>query len=295
MFINKEEKIRVIATGSQRIYFIKKTLNIENVKLNDVFYIEWYLLKTTQLRRSKIKVICDDCKKIIEKRICDLNINNNIHYCLSCTKKGSRNPTFGKPQNQNLKKSVKKWMQEKGNPFTWKSTKEKIKEKNGWIITAEKNKGKKRSEETRRKMSNSIKLAWKKEKFTLKYTDNWGNIKTEIYKGIEYQSSYELNFLKYIEKLGYLNDIERGPKIRYINKNDEHKIYFCDYRLKNSKIIFEIKSSYILKIHKENYELKENAAKQLYDYVLILDNNFFEVDKKINEYNEIYKFHRLVK
>ena len=37
MFIDKEEKIEIVVTGYTRIRFIKKILNIENVRINDVF------------------------------------------------------------------------------------------------------------------------------------------------------------------------------------------------------------------------------------------------------------------
>ena len=56
MFINKEEKLKFIATSRKRISFIKKILSINDINSNDIFYIEWYLLKTTQIRRTKIKV-----------------------------------------------------------------------------------------------------------------------------------------------------------------------------------------------------------------------------------------------
>jgi len=289
MFIDKEEKLEIKATGSRRICFIKKYLNLKNIKLNEVFYIEWYVLKTTQLRRNKIKVKCDDCKKIIEKRICDLDVNNDYHLCRNCVLKGDRNPWYGKTMHENVKKGLKKWTEENGNPFTWKSSKEKIKEKNGWKITADKKKGTHYSTDWCNNISKGLKRAWKEGKFTPHY-DDWLNVKTEIYKGIEYQCSYELDFLKYIEKMGFLKDVERGPKIRYINKDNEQKIYFCDYRFKNSDIIFEIKSSYFLQLHKENYLLKEEAAKKKYDYNLVLDNDFTIVDEKIKQYNEIYKF-----
>ena len=93
------------------------------------FYVEWYLLKSSQLRGSKIKVKCDDCAKIIEKRICDLDINNNVHFCKNCVLKGDRNPWYGKTMHENSKKGLKKWLEENGNPFTWESSKKKIKEK----------------------------------------------------------------------------------------------------------------------------------------------------------------------
>jgi len=141
------------------------------------------------------------------------------------------------------------------------------------------------SEETKKKLSISVKKAWKDGKYK-KITESFGHTDTKTYKDIEYQGSYELNFLKYIEEKEYLDKIERGPKIKYINKDGKNKIYFSDFRLKNSNIIFEIKSTYILELHKENYYLKESAALLKYDYNLVLDNNFGIVDKKIKEYNE---------
>ena len=292
MFINKEEKLEVKATGRKRISFIKKVLHINNIKIDDIFFIEWYWLCGTTLRRKKILVKCNDCGKNIKKRICDLNINDDIHYCLSCSKRGNRNPQYGKPIHKNTQKGLKKWQEENENPFTWESSKKKIREKNGWKKGGEKRKGIKRGPhtiETRKKISASIKKIWESGAYN-KIQDKWGNIQTKIYKNIEYQSSYELKFLKYIETLKLLDSVERGPKIRYVNKDGENKIYFSDFRLKNSDIIFEIKSSYVLELHKENYILKEAAANKKYDYNLVLNNNFEIVDKKINQYKEIYKF-----
>jgi len=78
--------------------------------------------------------------------------------------------------------------------------------------------------------------------------------------------------------------IERGPSIKYINDDGKNHLYYIDYKIKNTNIIFEIKSSYFLKLHEKICYLKEKECKkQNFIYYMILDNNFNNLIKIFNE------------
>jgi Na+/phosphate symporter len=55
--------------------------------------------------------------------------------------------------------------------------------------------------------------------------------------------------------------------------------------IKNTNIVFEIKSTYIWKKYYEKNILKKEAAEKLYQYHLIMDNNF-EILLSLLEKNE---------
>lgn len=292
MFKNKEKTFKILVTTSRQIG-LYKNIQDNKILLGDIIDVPWRFLKTSSFRREKLELICNECGKEFYKRLEHLDENDNIHYCSSCFQKGNKHYNYGKSIHPNTKKALYDNLIN-NNPSKKLEVRKKI---------SESRKGKPgnalgsihpHTNETKKKLSISLKKAWRDGKFN-KLQNTFGQTNTEIYKNIEYQGTYELNFLKYIENLGYLNYIERGPKIKYIDKDGNNKIYFSDFRLKNSNIIFEIKSSYILNLHKENYLLKENIAKLKYDYNLILDNNFYNVEEKINQYNEIYKREKMDK
>jgi len=58
--------------------------------------------------------------------------------------------------------------------------------------------------------------------------------------------------------------------------------YFIDYKMKGTNIVFEIKSTYYWNKLLETNLLKEKAAKELYNYNIIMDNNFKILDKIFN-------------
>jgi hypothetical protein len=60
-------------------------------------------------------------------------------------------------------------------------------------------------------------------------------------------------------------------------------MYFSDFKIKNTNIIFEIKSWYYWERNKEINIIKKETASKIYDYYLIMDNNFIEVDKLIED------------
>lgn len=282
MFKNKEKTFRILVTTSRQIGLYK---NIQDNKiiLGDSIDVPWQFLKTTSFRREKLELICNECGKEFCRRLEHLNENDNIHYCSSCRQRGEKNYNYGKPIHPNTRKGLVDMLLT-NNPSKKLEVRKKISDAKKGKPSNNPNGIKSHTDETKNKISESLKILWKEGKFN-KLQNTFGQTNTEIYKNIEYQGSYELNFLKYIENLGYLNYIERGPKIKYIDKDGNNKIYFSDFRLKNSNIIFEIKSTYFLNLHKENYILKEIAAKTKYNYILILDNNFDNLIEKIKEYN----------
>jgi hypothetical protein len=280
MFIKEFEKIEIAIT--------KKLATILSKKSNKVFVasdkslVHWSLLRTTTFRTSFIKVKCDDCNIIFERRIRDLNVDKKIHYCASCVCSGDRNGGYGKPMSESFKLASKNFMLKYGNPFTWDSTKEKIKEKKPWLKAHEKNKGSKRTTEQKERMSEAAKQAFKKG--TRIPNKRWGITKIETYKGIDYQSSYELKFIKLVEGVGLLKYLDRGPIIEYFDLENKFHNYFSDFKLKNSDIVFEIKSTYTWEKNLEINLIKKVEAEKRYDYHLILDNKFKKVKKILLEY-----------
>lgn len=95
---------------------------------------------------------------------------------------------------------------------------------------------------------------------------------------ITYQGSYELDFLdKYYGKV----KIENGPTINY-SLNDELHYYHSDFYLPDYDLVVEIKSSYWYEKHEECVIAKEKETKTHYNYLLILDKNYENLNKLFN-------------
>lgn len=114
---------------------------------------------------------------------------------------------------------------------------------------------------------------------TRKPNSGWGKVTIKQYNGIDYQSTYELKFLKYLESLKKLHLIERGPRISYLDSDGKEHNYYIDFKIKNTNIVFEIKSSYIWNKHKTINEIKQKTASGLYNYNLVIDNKFKDIEK----------------
>jgi hypothetical protein len=160
--------------------------------------------------------------------------------------------------------------------------KELLKEKQSETTKKVMNKitGSKRSEETRKKMSESIRLAYKEGR--LKPGRGYSNIRVKYYKGVHYQGTYELKFLKYVERFCKLELIDRGPRIQYKLNDGEHT-YLVDYMIKNTNIIFEIKSSYYWKKNEKINIIKKEIAEKVYNYNLVMNNDFSLIEKYFME------------
>jgi hypothetical protein len=278
MYIKESEIIKITISDKSKTKWEKKIGN--KIEGNDI-EVHWSLLKGTTFRTISIDLICNDCNIIHKRRIRDLDLENNIHYCNKCFNKGERNGMFGKPCSENSKEGRRKYIELNGNPFTWESSKIKIREANPWEKIRQKNLGSIRSDEVKNKMSESAILAFKEGRRSP--GSGWAKIHTKQYKGLDYQSKYELNFLQYLESKGKLDIIEKGPIIPYFDMNGKEHMYFSDFKIKNTDIVFEIKSWYYWEKNREINIIKKETASKIYELYLIMDNNFTEIDKLIKD------------
>ena len=79
-----------------------------------------------------------------------------------------------------------------------------------------------------------------------------------------------------------------GPVINYYDEMGKNHLYLVDYRIRNSNILIEVKSSYTLGINRKNNIHKFEEAKKLGNFILITNKNYSEFYKKINE-NGIFR------
>jgi len=247
-------------------------------QVGDIVDLPWRDIRKTKHRRDKILLSCDECEREFYRQIRDVCDDFNI--CKSCAKTGHRNPAFGKPANINSIIACKKWMEIHGNPFAWPEIAQDL--KNRWKEThpIHPNRGKPHSDATKQKISEIALHQFKIGTRTV--SSGWGRIKIRQYEGIDYQSTYELKFLKYIHNLNLLHIIDRGPKIQYEIDGVEHS-YFSDYQIRNTNIVIEIKSDYIWKKHLEVNIKKKECAEKLYDYIIIMNNDFTEITNKLKK------------
>jgi len=275
MFLKEYENVEVLLTHCSQPSKWEKSIGFKPI-INEPFIVHWSLLKSKSKYRTKfIKVKCDDCNNICERKIRDLDPNKNYHLCGKCRKTGEKNGRYGVPCGEKQKESIKNWMLENGNPFSRNDVKIKIKNKEKERIEkiVSKTRGQKRSEDIKKKMSLSMINAVKTGRLK-----TWNNVKVKQYQNIDYQGTYELKFLKFVEEMGKLEMIERGPNIQYEIDGIIHN-YFVDYKLKNTNIIFEIKSRYYWKKREDINILKKQEAEKEHDYYLVMDNNFKQIEK----------------
>lgn len=91
------------------------------------------------------------------------------------------------------------------------------------------------------------------------------------------------NATLYFESIDKLEMIEAGPNIPYIDLNNKEHIYFIDFKLKNTNIVFEIKSDYYWNKNLEINLIKKETATKLYRYYLILNNDFSVIKTILDE------------
>jgi hypothetical protein len=77
--------------------------------------------------------------------------------------------------------------------------------------------------------------------------------------------------------------LERGPVIEYVDDNGLTHNYFSDFKIKNTNIVIEIKSSYMWQKNQRINELKKETSEKIYNYIVIKDNNFSEFDSLISQ------------
>lgn len=107
-------------------------------------------------------------------------------------------------------------------------------------------------------------------------------LKIKYYKNtnIYYQGKNELKFLELCESLNIIENIKRGPSIKYMF-NNSNKIYLSDFLYIPINLVIEIKSMYIYNLSSDKCEEKrKETINQGYDFLFVIDNNFTEFIKK---------------
>lgn len=125
------------------------------------------------------------------------------------------------------------------------------------------------SEEHKQKLSNSLKGKKRSKEHQQKLCESWQpnnkrlKSKNGIHNGIHYQSSYELNFMKFLDeyKIPYDRADNKQFRVKYVFEDNEH-YYYPDFYLPRENSIVELKASWQLKDLKTQAKL--NAVKNLY-------------------------------
>jgi hypothetical protein len=281
-----DHNIQIISPSTNHgLNIFNKRYNL-NCNNSEPVIIDWRKIRKSKWRRSKLLIKCDDCNIEYLKRLCDLDPEIEFHLCKSCNNKGERNSNFGKPMHKNTLNALTAVRSNPNyiNPFARPEVIQKLKDTGHYGKHSIGNKyrlGKPHSDETKELIRNNM---------IQQYVDGrrshcgLGKVKTKYYKNKMYQSSYELNFLKFCENNNILDKIDRGPKISYICKTDNKKhAYFPDYTIIDTNIIIEIKSSYHWNRVLLRNQSKAEAASKYYKYFLIMDNDFKEFGDYINE------------
>ena len=105
------------------------------------------------------------------------------------------------------------------------------------------------------------------------------------YKDINilYQGSYELDFIKFC--IDNNISIKKGPSINYID-NNKKRVYHSNFIIDKYNLICEIKSKYTYNCDLvENILKKEYSIKSGYNFIFIIDKDYNELKKFINNDN----------
>jgi hypothetical protein len=105
-------------------------------------------------------------------------------------------------------------------------------------------------------------------------------LKVKRYNGVNYQGSFELDFLKFCEQKNIMVKKHKSIDYKY---NDSIRKYFPDFYLPEYNLIVEIKSSYYYQKELDRNLLKEEYSKKSgFDFIFIIDKNYDELSKKFN-------------
>ena len=85
--------------------------------------------------------------------------------------------------------------------------------------------------------------------------------------------------MKHLDKYHVLNDIKRGPTIQYIGLDRKQHSYLSDYYIERLDLVIEVKSTHFWNLDLDTNKLKKEATKKLHNVLIVLDNNFLELDK----------------
>ena len=153
MYIKECEMVKIVLNNKTQVTKWIKATNI-HIVIDEQFEINWIFLKTKkEFRKLFIKVKCDICDMIHDRRIRDLIPEKDYHLCKTCAKIGERNPIYGLfgENNPNFGQTRESIKGDK-NP----SKRPEVREKISFSKKGTKNfLGKKHTEESKQKISTS--------------------------------------------------------------------------------------------------------------------------------------------
>jgi hypothetical protein len=268
--------------------------------------IEVKVSDLTEYSSAVVRVECQRCGKIVEKKFYDYkyvtnNSKNGEYFCKACSPelvKETNIVKYGTPcslQNEKVKIKAKKTLL-KIYGVDNISKVESIKDERSLFM--------KRHTKTYNKIikekygDNVSKLDWVKDKKKKTTMENWGVENpiqnTEIFEksqkngkkiklhkiGIYFRGSYEEHFLDYCCD----NNIEvmKGPTIPYVYL-DKNRYYHSDFYLPSLNMICEIKSNYYYKKYYEINEAKKLYSEKEYNFLFIIDKNYEHLGKLIEK------------
>jgi len=97
-----------------------------------------------------------------------------------------------------------------------------------------------------------------------------------------YQSSYEKHFLEYMDTNNLLDNVQRGPSIKYFFVGKD-KIHYPDFYIEKYNLIIEIKSHYYYNKYLDQNISKMNKCIELgYNYLFIINKNYKVLNSILN-------------
>ena len=264
-------------TGMQVSKFNK--LHKTNYKIGDTIKVKIEELATKRdYRRKQIKCKCDDCNKIFYKRL-DIAVKTNAKYCKYCICKGNRSYLWNKHLSEETKKKISNASKGEKNGFYGKTHSKEHCEKRRQLMLGNKcHYGCRNTPKQLKHISDGVIRGYKN---GTRAKTHGNSLKGE-YKNIIYQSSYELELLKHLDKYHVLNDIKRGPTIQYIGLDRKQHSYLSDYYIERLDFVIEVKSTHFWNLDLDTHKLKIEATKKLHNVLIVLDNNFLELDKLLD-------------
>lgn len=279
MVLDKTVNVEIISKSHATRY--KNSYGIE-CSNGDIISVPIEKLKTSSYRRNMLNCICDDCGSKFTRRL-DKCCDTEYDYCNKCVLKGDRHPKFGEPLSIETKRKISKKLSGENNPFYGKTHSDEVKRELSKLSKGNKyHAGHKHSDSVREKISYTVRKGY--ENGTRAKTH--GNARCGKYKGLKYQGSYELTFLKYCDTLGVLDKITRGPIIKYKGLDGKQHYYLSDYFIEELNIVIEIKSTHFWRLKEETNKIKMKTALKSYKYVLVLDNKFEDFNNEIHSIME---------
>jgi len=107
--------------------------------------------------------------------------------------------------------------------------------------------------------------------------------KIKTYKNINYQGTYELDFLMFCDINGLIDRISKPPTIGYLF-GKSYKRYHPDFYISELNLIIEIKSDYYYNLYLEKNLCKEEYAKKKgYEFIFIINKDYTEFLGKIKK------------